>query len=414
MENRVILHSDLNNFYASVECLYKKELRGKPVAVAGDPGARHGIVLAKNDRAKAFGIQTGDPLWLARQKCRDIVFTPPHYDLYLKYSHMAKEIYYDYTSQVESYGLDECWLDVTGSTHLFGSGKRIADTLRERIKSELGVTVSVGVSFNKIFAKLGSDMKKPDATTVIDQAHFREKVWPLPASDLLFVGKATEEKLKRIGIHTIGDLAQMDAAFLRQLLGKNGVMLWMFANGLDTSEVSEFGSRGIVKTIGNSTTTPRDLTTDQDVRITLYVLAESVAQRLRAGGFVCRAVQIAIRDSTLYTYERQGRLESPSCTAKDIFDLAYALYEKNRPLRPVRSLGVRACNLMLQGNEQISLFEEEQKRQKQEALERTVDSLRSRFGHFCIRRGIMLADEGLSALDPVAEHVIHPEAFLKK
>ncbi len=413
MQPRVILHSDLNNFYASVECLYNTRLRGKPVAVAGDPEQRHGIVLAKNYAAKAFGVQTGDPLWLARQKCREIVFTPPHYDLYMRYSEIARDIYSDYTDQVESFGLDECWLDVTGSTHLFGNGKTIADELRRRIKFELGITASIGVASNKIFAKLGSDMKKPDATTVIEPAHFQQKVWPLPVADLLYVGKATESKLARYGIRTIGDLACSRTDFLYRLLGKNGVILWTFANGKDTSEVSRFGSRGVVKTISNSTTAPRDLITEEDIKITLYVLSESVAERLRACDFQCRTVQIHIRDNRLQSYERQGRLSAPSCTANDIFGRSYALYMENKPENPVRSLGVRACDLMVQGMQQMSLFTEAAKRQKQEQLERTVDSLRSRFGHFSIQRGIMLCDPVLSALDPVKDHVIHPEAFLK-
>ncbi len=305
---RVILHSDLNNFYASVECLYNPKLRGKPVAVAGDPEQRHGIVLAKNYEAKAFGVATGDPLWMARKKCPHILFTPPHYDLYIRYSEMARKIYSDYTDLVEPFGLDECWLDVSGSTGLFGSGRKIADNIRRRIQFELGVTASVGVSFNRVFAKLGSDMKKPDATTVIDSAHFQETIWPLPASDLLYVGKATARKLAGYGIHTIGDLAQTDTNFLNRLLGKNGLMLWLFANGRDTSEVSGFGSKGIVKTIGNSTTAPRDLITDEDIKITLYVLSESVAERLRACDFLCRTVQISIRDNRLQSCERQGRL----------------------------------------------------------------------------------------------------------
>ena len=410
---RVILHTDMNNFYASVECLYNPELRGKPVAVAGDPEARHGIVLAKNYLAKSYGVETGNPLWLAKQKCPDIVFTPPHYDLYIRYSQMAQEIYSEYTDQVESFGLDECWLDVSASTHLYGSGRQMADELRKRIKFELGITASVGVSFNKIFAKLGSDMKKPDATTVIEQGHFMEQVWPLPASDLLYVGRATEAKLKRYGIHTIGDIARTDIRLLDRLLGKNGIMLWLFANGRDTSEVSGFGSKGIIKTIGNSTTAPRDLITDDDIKITLWVLSEAVAERMRACDFLCKTVQISIRDTSLQSYERQGRLLSPSCTAKDIFHKAFALYCQNRPEKPVRSLGVRACNLMVQEVKQLSLFDDEARRQKQEQLERTVDGLRKRFGHFSVQRGIMLADTHLSALDPVADHVIHPEAFLK-
>lgn len=413
LQQKVILHSDLNNFYASVECLYNPELRGKPVAVAGDPEQRHGIVLAKNYQAKAYGIQTGDPLWMAKKKCKEIVFTPPHYDLYMRYSEIARDIYSDYTDQVEPFGLDECWLDVSGSTQLFGSGKQIADELRKRIQFELGITASVGVSYNKVFAKLGSDMRKPDATTVIDQQHFQQKVWPLPASDLLYVGKATERKLSNHFIHTIGDLARTNKDFLYRLLGKNGIMLWLFANGMDTSEVSCFDSKRMIKTIGNSTTAPRDLITDDDIKITLYVLSESVAERLRAVDFLCRTVQITIRDNQLKSYERQGRLLYPSCTAKELFQQAYALYQMHRPKNPMRSLGVRACNLMVQTTQQLSLFADTAKRQKQERLEESIDNLRRRFGHFSIQRGIMLTDTELSNLDPVNDHVIHPQAFLK-
>lgn len=410
--DHVILHSDINNFYASVECLYNPALRGKPMAVAGDPGERHGIVLAKSNEAKKYGIKTGDPLWMARQKCPDILFTPPHYDRYIEFSQMAHEIYQDYTDLVESFGLDECWLDVTGTASLFGDGKQIADDIRERVKFELGITASVGVSYNKIFAKLGSDLKKPDATTVIGH-DFKEKIWHLPVDSLLYVGRATYQKLAKCGIRTIGELAQADVRFLEQLLGKNGIMLWYFANGHDTSAVAHINSRRIIKTIGNSTTAPRDLISDDEIKITLLILAESVAERMRAEHFYCRTVQISIRDNTLFAYERQGRLHSPTCTAQEIFEKAYELYCKNRPANPVRSLGVRACNLMLLEFQQLSFLEEAVKRQKQEDLERSIDSIRKRFGHFAVQRGIMLTDKVLSNLDPVAEHTIYPESFLK-
>ena len=299
MKERVILHSDLNNFYASVECLYHPEYRGKPLAVLGDPEARHGIVLAKNYEAKAYGVQTGDPMWMAQKKCSDIVFIPPHYDLYMKHSKLIREIYSEYTDKVEPYGLDECWLDVSGSTMLFSSGEDIANEIRKRVKFELGVSVSVGVSFNKIFAKLGSDMKKPDATTVIESNRFKGIVWPLPVKELLYVGRATHAKLKRKGIFTIGDLANTNPENLRFWLGKMGIVLWQFANGLDTSPVSNIGAKSLIKTVGNSTTAPRDLVTDKDIKITLMVLSESVSSRLREYGFICRTVQIGIRDNEL-------------------------------------------------------------------------------------------------------------------
>lgn len=411
---RVILHSDLNNFYASVECLYNPSLRGKPVAVAGNPEARHGIVLAKNYAAKACGVATGNPLWMAKQKCPDIVFVPPHYDLYMKYSKIAREIYSEYTDRVESYGLDECWLDVTGSTHLFGDGKIIADKLRERIKQELGVTASVGVSYNKIFAKLGSDMKKPDATTVITSDRFREIVWPLPVSDLLYVGRATHNKLRRYGITTIGELAQANRDFLRHLLGKNGEMLWLFANGLDTSPVSNIGAKSLIKSIGNSTTAPRDLVTDEDIRITLRVLCESVSSRMREYGFVCSTVQIGVRDNELHSYERQGKLLYPNRTTSALSEKAFELYKQNHTSgKPVRSLSVRACKLSVLENEQLSLLPEISSIQKQEAIDSVIDNIRSRFGHFSVQRGIMLCDKRLSSLNPKEDHIIHPESFFK-
>lgn len=411
MKERVILHSDLNNFYASVECLYHPEYRGKPLAVLGDPKARHGIVLAKNYEAKAYGVQTGDPMWMAKKKCPDIVFVPPHYDLYMKHSKLIREIYSEYTDKVEPYGLDECWLDVSGSTMLFGSGEDIANEIRKRVKFELGVSVSVGVSFNKIFAKLGSDMKKPDATTVIESNRFKEIVWPLPVKELLYVGRATHAKLKRKGIFTIGDLANSNPENLQFWLGKMGVVLWQFANGLDTSPVSNIGAKSLIKTVGNSTTAPRDLMTDEDIKITLMVLSESVSARLREYGFICCTVQIGIRDNALEWFERQGKLEIPNRTAKSIFELAFSLFKKHTNGKPIRSLSVRACDLKPMDFVQLSLLPDVAKLQKQEELEAAMDTLRNRFGHFSIQKGMMLCDSELSNLDPKNEHIIHPMSF---
>lgn len=411
MKERVILHSDLNNFYASVECLYHPEYRGKPIAVLGDPEARHGVVLAKNYEAKSHDVKTGDPMWMANQKCPDIIFVPPHYDLYMKHSKLVREIYAEYTDKVEPYGLDECWFDVTGSTMLFGSGQEIADKLRERIKFELGVSVSVGVSFNKIFAKLGSDMKKPDATTVIESERFKEIVWPLPVKELLYVGRATHNKLRRKGIFTIGDLADTNPENLRFWLGKMGVVLWQFANGLDTSPVSNIGAKSMIKTVGNSTTAPRDLISNEDIKITLMVLSESVSARLWEYGFICRTVQIGIRDNELNWIERQGKLEIPNRTAKSIFELAFSLFKKHTNGKPIRSLSVRACDLEPIDHVQLSLLPDVSQLQKQEELEAAMDDLRNRFGHFSVQKGLMLADKELSSLDPKNDHIIHPMSF---
>lgn len=409
---RVILHADCNNFYASVECLYNPSLQGKPVAVAGDPEARHGIVLAKNYLAKACGVQTGSPLWIAKQLCPDIIFVPPHYDKYLRFSRIAREIYSEYTDQVEPFGLDEAWLDVTGSG-IMGTGKQIADELRKRIKRELGITISVGVSFNKVFAKLGSDMKKPDATTIITRENYREKVWPLPVSDLLYVGTATTQKLNDFAIHTIGQLAAAPDDWLKHKLGKIGFMLRTFARGQDTSPVSVMGTPPKIKSIGNSTTAPRDLVTDEEVKITMLVLAESVAERMR--GFLFRAgtVEISLRDNDLFSYTRQKKLPYPTGNAEDIFKAAFELYKVNHISgKPLRSIGVRTCDLSIEKEVQLSLFPNIAHTQKIDRLETAVDSIRSRFGHFSIQRAVMLTDEKLSSFDPAAEHTIHPISFL--
>lgn len=298
--NRTILHSDCNCFYVSVELLHHPELRGKPVAVGGDPEARHGIVLTADYTDKRYGVKTGMALWQAKQVCPDITFLPPRMDLYLRFSRMAQEIYADYTDKREPYGIDESWLDVTDSATLKGDGFHIAQEISSRMKKELGITVSVGVSFNKIFAKLGSDYKKPDAITTMYEDEFQRKAWCLPVSDLLYVGNATNKKLYSMGIRTIGDLAKSDETLLVRKLGKMGSILWAFANGYDESPVKLENTSAPVKSVGNSTTTPRDMETDEDVKIVLYILAESVAARLRENGFRCRTVEISVRDKELF------------------------------------------------------------------------------------------------------------------
>lgn len=408
---RVILHSDINNFYASVECLYNPALRSMPVAVGGDPELRHGIVLAKNNIAKKYGIKTGEALWQAKRRCPDLVFVPPHYDRYIRFSRMVREIYADYTDKIEPFGLDESWLDVTGSL-VYQDGKVIADKIRERIKFELGITASVGVSYNKIFAKLGSDMHKPDATTTITVADFKDKVWPLPVRELLYVGSSASRKLAGYGIHTIGALARTEPRLLKNWLGINGVMLWQFANGMDISPVSNDSYP--IKSIGNSTTTPRDLVSYEDVKITIYMLAESVASRLRENGFICRTVQLYVRDNKLVSFERQAKLPEPSCVSDTIAHASMRLFDLNvnEPFA-VRSLGVRACDLAPADCRQLSFLPDSERLQKKEELEKAVDSIRNRFGHFAIQRGIMLTDRNLSSLNPRDDHSIQQIAFLR-
>ena len=414
MAERVILHSDLNAFYASVECLYHPELRNKPVAVCGDPELRHGIVLAKNDPAKKTGVKTGDAIWQAKQKCPDLVVLPPNFELYLKFGHLARDIYGDYASQIEPFGLDEAWLDVTCSKTLLGDGKTIADKIRSRLKTELGITASVGVSYNKIFAKLGSDMKKPDATTIISKANYKQVVWPLPVEDLLYVGRATKYKLNRKNIFTIGDLATKDASNLIASLGKWGGMIHDFANGRDNSPVANIGDESIIKSIGNSTTTSRDLVNNEDVRLIIYVLSDSVASRLRDHGFRCCGVQIYIRDNALISFERQSILNSPTNISTEIAVKAIAIFKQNYNwARPIRSIGVRAINLISeQEPSQTDMFTDERQRIKQEQLEKTIDALRQRYGHYCIHRAVLLEDRQLN-INPKSDHTIHPVGFFK-
>ena len=411
---RVILHSDLNNFYASVECLYHPQLRDKPVVVGGDEEARHGIVLAKNQIAKAYGIKTGDVLWEARRKCPGLVSVPANFELYLKFSKKVREIYADYTDLIEPFGIDENWLDVTGSLGLYGSGENIADAIRKRVYEELGVTVSVGVSFNKIFAKLGSDMKKPNATTIITKENYPSAIWQLPASDLLYVGRSTEKKLSAMCVHTIGDLARCDVNLLHKRLGVWGIMLHRFANGEDHSPVAKREAESCIKSVGNSTTAPRDLTTPEDVKAVFYMLAESVAARLRGYGLKCTGVQIYIRDKDLISCERQAKLAFPSCLTSEIAEKAMEIFtSKYHMSKALRSIGVRGIYLVPENEAcQLDMFSDQQWREKLEKAERAVDEIRDRFGYFAIQKGILLKDRKLTGINPKDDHIIFPAGYL--
>lgn len=426
--NRTILHSDCNCFYASVELLHHPKLRGKPVAVGGDPQARHGIVLTADYTAKRRGVKTGMALWQARQVCPDIIFLPPRMDLYLRFSRMAQEIYAEYTDKREPYGIDESWLDVTDSVSLKGDGYHIAQEISSRMKRELGITVSVGVSFNKIFAKLGSDYKKPDAITTMNKDEYRDKAWPLPVSDLLYVGSATNNKLRGIGIRTIGDLARTEESLLVRKLGKMGSILWAFANGYDESPVKLENTSAPIKSVGNSTTTPKDMETDEDVKIVLYILAESVAARLRENGFRCRTVEISIRDKDLFHFSKQVKLQNASNITREIAEAGYKLYKESYRLpadeqelknsrpefyqKPLRSIGIRGTDLVTDYFwEQLDMFMDPQAREKQMKVDVAVDTIRRRFGFYSIQRGLMYQDIILSACDAKSDHTVHPHGY---
>ena len=328
---RSVLHCDANKFYASVECLYHPEIRDKPVVVGGSEETRHGIVLTGNEKAKKlYGIKTGMSLADARMLCPQLVVVPPDYPKYIRFSKMLRRIYSDYTDMIEPFGLDECWLDVTGSRLLFGTPEEIAEDIRKRVKFELGITVSVGVSWNKIFAKLGSDYKKPDAVTVINKDNYNEIVYPLPVSDLLMVGPATTQKLKNHGIYTIGELANTPPEMLAAFLGKMGYVLHSFANGYENAPVAESDSTPLIKSVGNGITAPRDLMNEEDIKSVQYVLAESVARRLREQGLKGRVVSIGIRDKNLFSFTRQSKLSSATNDTRKLQSTALKLFNKSR------------------------------------------------------------------------------------
>ncbi len=407
---RTILHSDCNGFYASVECLYDPKIRNQPVAVGGDAEKRHGIILAKNEIAKAYHIKTGEAIWQARQKCPELVVVPPHFDRYMRFSRLCRRIYADYTDRIENFGLDEAWLDVSGND---ADGEAIAQEIRKRIKDELGITVSIGVSFNKIFAKLGSDYKKPDAVTVISRENYREKVWCLPVEDLLYVGRSTKKKLNQLGVFTIGELAALPLSLLRGNFGKWGDVLHTFSNGYDASPVMYADESSAVKSIGNSTTAIRDLENDEDVKMIFMVLCDSVCRRLREQGAKAGLVSISVRDRELSSFTRQHKLNVPTDITEEILDAAMELFrESYHWSKGIRSLGVSVGELTPSGSPcQLNLMNDERKRERMERLDRSLDSLKRRFGTFCVRPATLMKDTALSGFSPKEEHIIHPVGY---
>ena len=396
--SRVILHCDLNSFFASVELLSHPELKELPVAVCGDPASRKGIILAKNEAAKGYGVRTAETIWQARQKCPDLVLLPPHHDRYRKYSHLINTIYGQYTDLVEPFGIDESWLDITGSMHLFGGDPRaIADGIRERIRRELGLTLSVGVSFNKVFAKLGSDYKKPDATTVIPPEGWQSIVWPLPLGAMLFAGPAAQRILGQYGIRTIGQLAAADNALLENLLGKLGRQLWSCANGLEDSPVRPQHLQEPVKSVGNSSTFPENLTSREQIRRGAALLCDSVATRLRQQGLYCRAVQVGLRDPAFHNVSRQKHLPHSTHLMRELLDTAMELIDQIwRAPSPVRLISITALDLTdrWETYEQEDLFSPSApiQERRQEKLEQVMDNIRRRYGTRAITYGETAGD----------------------
>ena len=384
--DRIILHCDLNGFYASVELLSHPDLREVPMAVCGDPASRPGITLAKNEPAQRLGIQTAETIWQAKNKCPDLVLLPPHHDLYRVYSKKVNAIYDEYTDLVEPFGIDESWLDVTHTLHLFGGDARaLADTLRRRVKEELGLTLSVGVSFNKVFAKLGSDYKKPDATTVISRENWQRIVWPLPVGDLLYVGGAARKLLHQYGVDTIGQLAACRPEMPETLMGKLGTQLYEYANGLDREPVRSRYDAEPVKSVGNGTTFPKNLTTRMEVQNGVAMLADSVATRLRKYGLYAGGLQVTVRDPAFRDRSRQRQLAAPTHLIRDLTDTAMELVnELWKPPAPIRALTVTAIHLVPEDEayEQVDLFTAASTphKEKQEKLEAAMDHIRGKYG----------------------------------
>ena len=383
---RTILHCDCNSYFASVESIDRPELRLVPMAVCGNPESRKGIILAKNELAKQYGIVTAETVYSALRKCPHLVLVSPHIGKYEVYCKKINAIYAQYTDQVEAFGIDESWLDVTGSLHLFGSGQEIADELRRRIRETFGLTISVGVSFNKVFAKLGSDYKKPDATTVITKENYRQIVWPLSARDMLFVGSAAYAVLNKGGIQTIGDIAQAGQDTLIALLGKSGEIIWRYCMGLDDSPVKHIGESTPVKSVGNGLTFPRDLVTEDDIRTSLLILCDHVGSRLRKQGLYCTSLQVQIKDPALKVISRQRKLPAPTNSTRELHEAAVGIVLAAWKLgTPIRLFAVNAGGLTCENAAQLNLLESTTEQDRDTKLDSAMDKIREKYGYESIQ-----------------------------
>ena len=410
---KIIFHVDMNSFYASVECLYRPDLRHLPLAVGGSSKRRNGIILAKNELAKAYGVKTAEALWEARNKCPDLVIVPPDYELYMYYSERSREIYRDYTPLIESYGLDEAWLDLSGLDLNYSLASYLAKEMHERVVAELGVCVSIGVSWNKVFAKMASGLAKPDGTCIITEDNYQDRIWPLDISKLFYVGRAYTRKFKRIGINTIKDLALADKDLIEANFGKVGLMLKSFARGEDLSVIHSDKEEEEIKSISNSITTARDIEGLADVKLVLGILADSVAARMREAGFLAKTISISMRSTELESKRVQTSLSAPTDLTVEILNTAIALYKENYNLHlPLRSLALRASNLETISPEQLDFIPASDYKKQSARVDRTIDSLRRRFGYDKILRASSLSDE-IGHIDAKNTHIISPISFIK-
>lgn len=382
MVERIIIHSDMNSCYASIECSLNPDLKGKAVAVGGSTEDRHGIILAKTPEAKKYGVTTGEAIWQAKKKCPELIVVEPHFDVYTKYSRLARDIYRRYTDKIEPMGLDEAWCDITGSLLLFGSVQNITDQIRKAFREELGITVSIGVSYNKIFAKLGSDLASCDEVVTITKENYKDVVWPLPVSSIMGVGKSTEKKLNSYGIRTVGDLAKQPESWLKLVFGVHGEDMWRYANGLDIAPVAPDNYEREIKSVGHGITCKQDLVGDDEVWKVFLALAQNVSKRLKDEKLECTAVQIAVRSNDLQNIQCQGETPLPTQSAFEIAKTALELFKVNYNWRrDVRALTVRAINLQQVDTPlQLDLSGNYEKSEKQRKIDDTVMSLRERFG----------------------------------
>lgn len=379
--DRTILHIDVNNFFASIEIMLNPNLKGLPVAVCGSEYDRHGIVLAKSYEAKKFGVKTAETVWQAKKKCPNLIIVPPQYEEYKKYSKLIQNIYYSYTDQVEPFGLDECWLDVTGSLKLFGNVENIAEEIKERVKKEIGVTVSIGVSFTKTFAKLGSDLKKPDAITYISKENFKNIVWPLVTNEIIGVGNSTFKILEEMNLKTIGELANCDISLLEQKLGKHGRILWKRVNGIDDEIVDANIYTASPKSIGNGKTFRNDLTKINDIRSAFQNLTYEISNKLKKHRLEAKNIQIVIRDNQFNDKQLQCELPTITSSSLIITNTAMDLFKKYKWNKPIRALTIRAINLIEEGtNDQISLFEEKDEYEKIKKIDKVMFEINNKFG----------------------------------
>jgi len=402
--DRHIMLSDLNACYASIEIARRPELRGKPVAVCGSVEERHGIILAKSALAKDAGIKTGMVRWQALRLCPNLITVPPNMDMYVKVTNRVREIYSDYSDLRDDFSIDESWIDLTGTCRI-GKEATLAQEIKERLKAETGLTASVGLSWNKIFAKIGSDIAGPDSIAEITRDNMKDVVWPLPADTMMGIGRATKHGLREMGIETIGELAASNPDLLKRRFGKNGVVLYAFANGIDTTPVRLENTGPPVKSIGNSTTTARDMLNDEDVRIVLMTLAESVGMRLREQKLKGYVVEFSLRSTDLSWMNHQRKIKRPTDITREILDIGFQLFKEVRML-PLRSIGLRVSALVSEDEpEQMNLFVNEKEKDYNRAIDRAVDEIREKHGYHSIQRGLTGLDKKLGTLNAKEEHI---------